>query len=84
MLLLSKIRAPRLSSTQSHMRSALAPLSGMIDPTKLQGLKAIERKSIWLASFMIHNANTLREKKVLCNTITYVYKTLIVIISRMV
>jgi hypothetical protein len=32
--------------------------------TKLQALQAVERKSIWLGSYMVHNANTLREKRV--------------------
>lgn len=33
--------------------------------TKIQGLQAVERKSIWLGSYIVHNANTLREKRVL-------------------
>ena len=29
----------------------------------LEALRALERKSIWLSTYMIHNANNLREKR---------------------
>ncbi len=49
---------PRLVSS----RTAAGPRS-QIDPTDLMYLKQLERKLLWLSSWMIHNANHLRPSR---------------------
>ncbi len=37
--------------------------SGVIAPERLACLKALEKKILWLAAWIIHNANHLRESR---------------------
>jgi hypothetical protein len=32
----------------------------VLSPSELEGLKAVEKKAIWLSTYMIHNANNIR------------------------
>lgn len=66
-MLLSRVcreRSIRAQFALPNLRSQALFLSKKAEPNSfIFGLQAIERKSIWLSSFMVHNANSLREKR---------------------
>jgi pyruvate dehydrogenase E1 component len=45
------------------MADPRAPRANLIDPADLACLEALERKALWLSSWMIHNANHLRDRR---------------------
>ena len=63
---LFSLRIPHANLQHLHRRVAVASFSsnntGIGDV--ISNLRAIEQKAIWLSAYIVHNANTLRPKRV--------------------
>lgn len=58
-----KLAARKHDTRVGHSILARVCSGATATPSELGALKSIEQKLMWLASYTVHNANTLREKK---------------------
>jgi len=58
-----KAAAPKTVSPKSKGKTATSPASSAGAGPDLEALATLEQRVLWLASWMIHNANTLRESR---------------------
>jgi hypothetical protein len=55
-------RPPRYNILSRHFSSNDVDIVSMDDT--IRNLRAIEKKAIWLSAYIVHNANTIRPKRV--------------------
>ena len=61
--MMQQLRALRAARSSRSRGLSLFSSKAIPATFDIESLQAIEKKSIWLSSYMIHNANNVREKR---------------------